>query len=227
MSAQRCCKQCAVQFVPDTRGGRARRDAQVYCSRVCYIAARWGAPIGERPCETCGTMMSPKNRRRRFCSFACRCAAIEGVPNPSRQRRVSVQCTSCKATIERRKSMVRGRPFCSPACRSKWQRETVRGQAHPRWLGGAPPSGYRGGWSSARRKAIARASGVCERCYAAPVEHVHHIAPIRLFADHTSANRLDNLLAVCRPCHTAIHRATVGVAKPEAHEALGPLFGGT
>ena len=46
-----------------------------------------------------------------------------------------------------------------------------------------------------------RAGHICERCGAAPIDHVHH----RLRRSQGGTNMLVNLLGVCSRCHTAIH----------------------
>lgn len=34
---------------------------------------------------------------------------------------------------------------------------------------------------------------------------VHHIVPFISFDDYLEANKLDNLVSVCEPCHRKIH----------------------
>lgn len=54
--------------------------------------------------------------------------------------------------------------------------------------------------------AMARAGGKCERCKKRKPVHVHHILPVRYFADPADAHFLDNTLAVCLRCHQEEHR---------------------
>lgn len=49
---------------------------------------------------------------------------------------------------------------------------------------------------------------VCQRCGKTPKEagkalDVHHLVPFRQFglARHAEANRIENLIALCNPCH--------------------------
>lgn len=55
-------------------------------------------------------------------------------------------------------------------------------------------------WGRMRRAVFDRARGRCERCRNASANHVHHLTYIRLYAED-----LDDLQAVCKPCHDFIH----------------------
>lgn len=55
-------------------------------------------------------------------------------------------------------------------------------------------------WSVRKRAIRRRAGGVCERCKAAKMDHVHHRTYARKYNEP-----LDDLMAVCEPCHRFIH----------------------
>lgn len=55
-------------------------------------------------------------------------------------------------------------------------------------------------WKSKREKILKRADGQCERCKVARAAHVHH----RTYA-HFKRERMEELEAVCVPCHQALH----------------------
>src|SRR5581483_1444965 len=66
-----------------------------------------------RTCERCGAtfMKTPSaiaNGRGRFCSRACQ--------NAAQARHVTMACETCGAGVERKRSAIRGRAFCSDAC---------------------------------------------------------------------------------------------------------------
>jgi uncharacterized protein YjcR len=89
------------------------------------------------------------------------------------------------------------------------ERRGWSGEDNPMWKGGA--SDYYGpSWQSARRKVRERGEYTCQRCGMTDAEHtakygqalhVHHIEPFRTFDDHSKANRLENLITLCRDCH--------------------------
>lgn len=55
-------------------------------------------------------------------------------------------------------------------------------------------------WWAKRDQVLERAQGICEKCEAFKVVHVHHLTYKRL-----GNERLEDLQAVCLPCHQAYH----------------------
>lgn len=47
----------------------------------------------------------------------------------------------------------------------------------------------------------ARAGYICERCGAAPIDHIHH----KLRRGQGGTNMMSNLLALCSRCHRLVH----------------------
>jgi 5-methylcytosine-specific restriction endonuclease McrA len=114
-------------------------------------------------------------------------------------------CDWCGEPVNRPASDFHGkRAFCNSRCMAEWQSEFVSGVAHPRWQGG-PPRSYGIGWREARRSAMQRANGLCQRC-GKTARDVHHLLPIRYFARLQDAHFASNLISVCFRCHTAEHR---------------------
>jgi uncharacterized protein YjcR len=92
------------------------------------------------------------------------------------------------------------------------ERRGWSGEDNPMWKGGSADY-YGPSWHSARREARERDDYTCQRCGMTDAEHtaqygqalhVHHIEPFRTFDDHTKANRLENLITLCRDCHTEL-----------------------
>jgi endogenous inhibitor of DNA gyrase (YacG/DUF329 family) len=173
----------------------------------CYLRARWGEPVS-LVCRHCGQPIGgKKSRTRQFCSPACRIAWRRGRPLPARSRQVSRICDWCGKTVTRPTSDFHGRKaFCDYRCMGEWQSANVIGRKHSRWRGyPAQTNHYGPGWKRARRIALARAAGRCERCKRRPPRHVHHRIPVRCFARPQDAHFESNLLAVCHRCHGAEH----------------------
>lgn len=69
-------------------------------------------------------------------------------------------------------------------------------------------------WRDARAAAMLRAGFLCEDCrnkgYVSRATEVHHIRPVEWCHDAESAERamfdMNNLVALCRRCHTERHR---------------------
>lgn len=72
-------------------------------------------------------------------------------------------------------------------------------------------------WKRARRAALLRANGLCERCGARRAVIVHHIEPLteENIDDLAVALGLDNMIAVCIPCHNQIHGAYDSGGRPD------------
>ena len=74
---------------------------------------------------------------------------------------------------------------------------------------------YGSDWPAQREEALERDDWQCQRCGLTNAEHlttygsnlhVHHIRKFVTFEDAEEANRLENLLTVCRPCHAKVER---------------------
>ncbi len=63
---------------------------------------------------------------------------------------------------------------------------------------------YGAAWQAVRRQ-YAELHPFCEECYKrgilTPVEHVHHIIPLR----EGGSNAFENLMSLCHSCHSSLH----------------------
>jgi hypothetical protein len=83
---------------------------------------------------------------------------------------------------------------------------------------------FRLGWRTIRMQALERDSYTCRVCGAAPKRlNVHHIMPFGLVLKH----ELENLITLCEPCHTRVHRGAIALAAGAAEPVLEDvmLFG--
>lgn len=127
-------------------------------------------------------------------------------------------CDVCGATVERYPSELEGGSVvCSRRCRSVRLSTLFSGAGHPNWKGG-PVGSYGRGWSAARSAALDRDGHACIRCGTdrdaiGREPDVHHIVPVRKFADHptttvSDAHAIENLVSLCPACHQSIERHT-------------------
>lgn len=102
------------------------------------------------------------------------------------------------------------RNFCSRECYNDALSDDVAGEDNFNWRGGYEPY-YGPEWHSQRRKALQRDDYECQSCGLSREQNreqwdkdleVHHIQPIRTFADTSEANQLSNLITLCTECHT-------------------------
>ena len=93
------------------------------------------------------------------------------------------------------------------------------------------PNAYGPAWPQIRQRVRLRDGFACRSCGAPEeqsVHDVHHVRPFRSFSDPAEANRLENLVTLCKPCHrraeaaVRIRSGLAGVAHAMRH--LAPLF---
>lgn len=189
-----------------------------YCSQECHYSHKEERYAGRGnpqstlemvSCDACGTGIDrPKWKRelneRHYCQ---ECWGDAKVP---------LECERCGDLTKVWPSVVDKRRFCSTDCASEWFGEEYSGQNSPRWRGGYEEY-YGPNWRRQRRRAIIRDQARCSDCGLTEAESqeqfgeqlsVHHIAPVREYIDgdkldHEQANRLQNLVTLCRPCHSA------------------------
>jgi 5-methylcytosine-specific restriction endonuclease McrA len=92
----------------------------------------------------------------------------------------------------------------------------LRGEHSGRWKGGVDHYGPT--WKKQRAAAIRRDHARCQHCgqgrgfFRARVLDVHHIQPFRTFnGDSGTANRLDNLITLCKKCHGMAERGAISI----------------
>jgi len=150
------------------------------------------------PCPLCGEPKSPYAK-------TCAACAGKGRGNLLRKRLTLKICKYCGHPFRIplwRERQNRG-VFCSRECKDKFL-TTLKGNKSPRWNGGTYDR--RGlGWKIAREWALIRCQGKCEKCGKILTYHdygVHHIKPYRLFKHDYEANKMSNLIVLCRSCHS-------------------------
>ena len=92
--------------------------------------------------------------------------------------------------------------YCSKSCRSEHRRVALSGPNAPVWVGG--PKTYRGrDWQRTRMRVVIEQCGHCAHCstFVGRSLPVNHIRPFREFQAPEEANRRENLIGLCQPCH--------------------------
>lgn len=167
----------------------------LYCSRDCGNAA-------SAPSRT-GLVRSTETRARIS-------KVKTGVPNLKLRKPPIVHiCETCSGPFE----ISRSRPnplsarFCSTDCWYKHVR--LNPSASGTYRGGFEPY-YGPDWASQAKKARERDNHTCQDCGLRqynPRLDVHHLVPRRAFnGDYQAANVLDNLVTLCKACHTTRER---------------------
>ena len=137
----------------------------------------------------------------------------DGLPRP-RVRTVPARCEQCGNRF--------GVPqwsdpkgirlhFCSKSCLEAWA--SLLPDVEERLVLKGRPQFRGGNWKVQAALARERDGFRCRNCGVAEETlgrqlDVHHKIPVRLFASAAAANRPDNLISVCRPCHKRMEDRT-------------------
>jgi hypothetical protein len=177
-------------------------------------------------CPLCGKpflAMASRARhgRGKHCSPECQYEARRRSP----KKRVARTCVGCGVAFELEPAKLTARKgagkYCTRACRDKHR----VGELHPQFVGTRRyPGDYGKNWQAQKRRARRR-DGCCQRCGKTGVTlDVHHKIPIRLWENKETANDLDNLVSLCKPCHRTTEAETTWV--PLGGGVLGFATGG-
>lgn len=215
------CAHCSAIFKP-------RQDSERYCCRSCYESSRALPAIS---CAHCGASYVKKANHKgsKFCSDDCFVASRRVKPH------TCVTCGTLFTPVKYKPSEGRmvaytGRHNCSKQCIDAWKaktksaymrenRDKFSGANSWNWKGSClrKNKSYRGpDWTEIAGKARARDQHQCQGCGMSREQHaerwgkaleVHHIVPFYEFTDHKKANRLSNLVTLCKSCHMAADKA--------------------
>lgn len=216
------CENCGCEF--EKRQDMAKQTEHHFCSDKCDGEWRQDALAGQRSprwsrvtvnCHWCGNNVEKERRKaqnhRNFCSDECE-SAWRSEYFSSEITTVERACSICGELIERPPSQFYGAgQVCSDACKKEYMSAQMSGENNHFWKGGS--EGYYGpSWKKQRRKALERDGRQCVSCGCSEKDHqeehgeglhVHHVTPFRKFGleQHETANRLNNLVTLCRSCH--------------------------
>lgn len=220
---------CDTCGAPHTPTASKKRDGSPvdhhFCCRECYLVhhsrrVKW-------TCAGCGIVQTlpPSGAKKKYCSQICKVESNR--PGPT-------TCINCGVLFTALKWKSNG-SFCVTSTYSTCSEECVRenfrtnegrkrkisaafmGAKHHNWKGGRTylsNAGYRGPrWERTAERVRERAGRCCEDCGASEAEigeklHAHHIVPFHNFESVRQANRMSNLRALCRSCHTKAEFAT-------------------
>jgi 5-methylcytosine-specific restriction endonuclease McrA len=176
------CLHCNVSFI-----SKINHKSAKYCSNNCLQESRRVQP---HTCVTCGTLFTPVKYK----------PSIGKYRKYTGRHSCSAECAYIAKSKRTAKRMLE--------TRDKWI-----GQNNPCWTGYTllKNKSYRGpDWKAIKAKAIKRDGHKCQSCGMTEEQHfakwgrmldVHHINPFYNFTDHVLANKLTNLITLCKSCH--------------------------
>lgn len=164
--------------------------------------------------------------RRKYCSMACRNNAHkEMMLGKDLNGSIEKTCIVCGKIFKTYKSI--DSKCCSNKCRHKAHGKKISGENHPNWNGGNKPRWRGPNWKKQRDKALKRDNHYCQKCKSQEQLTVHHIIPYRNFVHWADANKLSNLITLCRSCHMKEERNNPKVERiclPEPFIEIGNYF---
>ncbi|MFD1644853.1 HNH endonuclease [Haloarchaeobius litoreus] len=183
----------------------------------------WKGGKERTTCKECDTKFEyyPSNKDGAYCP-ACVQGAEGLLPiQPMDEVPTTTgECTHCGLEFVASPSRLAGKSygcFCSQPCYAEWLSENVVGEGHHQWEGGTIRYGQ--GWYRVRRTALERDQYECQNCGEGADAlgrnpDVHHLRPVRSFADPAEAHELDNVVSLCRPCHRRVESGAVTAPEP-------------
>lgn len=211
----RTCSDCGTDFYDP----KARRE---YCEDCDPDAGanngNYRSAKASAECERCGSPFEyyPSDKEGVYCPD-CVAAADEFLGTHYAEvhgiEPVERTCDYCEADFEVLPWVVRrgwGR-FCSHDCLSSWMSDH-RGDGE---------AVYNGRWRSARRRTLDRDQHRCQKCGKTSADlgqepDVHHLEPVRSFDDPQESHVLENLIALCRSCHSRVEWGSISAPSPDA-----------
>jgi len=215
------CPECGDEF--RVKKTRYENNEDICCSNICAGKYRsdYETHGEDVSCAVCDAdlYVAPYKYNKNdnfFCSKDCHGKWLSenktGKDHPSWSGRVEKECANCgdTKTVIPSRSDRSNHYFCDEECMYDWRSENWVGEDAPAWSGGTAPKTYGEGWTRQRQKALERDFYRCRCCNISDDEareefgeglHVHHRTPFKLFDDAATANRLRNLISLCKSCH--------------------------
>lgn len=212
------CPECGDAF--DTKRGVSVHYSQIHGGSIAkstYTCDRCGDEYEQYDC------LAKQHSDRTFCSRGCKeewqADWQRGENNPFWKGGKSCQlvtCTWCGGEIERPGWYLDKyeRSFCDQGCKGEWVSENRHGEDH--WLYDGGVAEYGPGWTDRKKERVReRDNYECQGCEMSQADHevrydrrleVHHIVPAKQFDGDEAANKIENLVTTCVPCHRRAER---------------------
>lgn len=197
------CEWCNKKFEIDYTSKKNR-----FCSQECREQNQLQTQVKHKYyCQQCGKEILYKNRTypRKYCDNCYITARAK-----TQTKRLETNCSYCgeKLLIIPAIYKQHKNHFCDVNCMAKYYAEHYTGKNSPAWTGGK--GHYEGNWLNARKAARKRDEFKCQKCGISESEYgkelsVHHIKSYKYFNDKFEANKLNNLICLCEPCHRFVH----------------------
>jgi hypothetical protein len=226
------CDVCGAEFRRPP--ANVNQDGATLCSQECERKNRGFAEPITYQCDQCGeTATQQANEFHRyehnFCSAECKYEwqsqefAGKGSPRYGNGDATDIPCSNCGDTVHVHGPDLRQNEnhFCDDDCYAEWLSMQMAGEGNHQYIDGSrvgEKDVYGRGWTSEKKETVRERDGrQCRYCGMTESEHideygrrldVHHIIPARMFKNAAERNAMENLEAVCAPCHQRVEQMT-------------------
>lgn len=122
---------------------------------------------------------------------------------PSARKRKNVECDYCGSESHVPQNEAKQENwFCDWECYNEWRKGRT-GELHRAWKENSVEVNYGDGWKRISEK-VRSEDGSCSLCDSTSNLEVHHIKKVREFDDAKEAHKRNNLVTLCRDCHTDV-----------------------
>lgn len=165
-------------------------------------------------CENCGKEIKKyqsqiKNSKMFFCTQSCqhkwRTGRTGTINNP---KGITKKCLCCDKEFYVYPCEINTKIYCSNTCMYKHKSDNgdYSGKNCNFYVRGYYEDDRYPNWEKQKKAARKRDNNTCQECGLTAEEQgesmcVHHKIPYRFFDDYKKANRLNNLICLCRKCH--------------------------
>jgi len=196
------CLHCSNAFNPHVA-------SQIYCTRNCqraYNRTPQKQNKYKRICKGCGKEFNGR-KDSRHCGKSC---SSKSVWQPRRTFEVVLkECIECGDEFRVKPSHFDRRKYCSRKCMGEYKTKHYSGKNSAHWKGGGSYY-YGANWRKQKttvRKRDGNKCQICGKCGSGVLVDVHHIQPFKTFkGDWVKANDINNLICLCRQCHSDVER---------------------
>ncbi len=187
------CKVCALKFLHKNMFGKNNPNWKEKLKKNCIICNKKFKVKPSLSKETCSRKCWNIYRHQQ---------------RKKNTKRIVIKCDYCNKETIYLCSVAKLSKFhfCTKKCKDLWMSEKMCGENSVLWKGGYN-NHYGLNWHKQRRLALNRDENICQICKITSEEYgmnmdVHHKKPFRLFNNYKDANNLDNLICLCRKCHS-------------------------
>lgn len=159
-------------------------------------------------CVICGREFEVRAFSKNTLTCCTYCSQVKLILQKSKGH--YVLCSICDKPIWTMKCRKPKRHFCSKDCADVGTQLFANERNIKRVPNREKKCDYGDNWSVQKRRARKRDNFTCRRCGVTEEEYgkrlsVHHKKPFVLFDNYKEANKLENLISVCEPCHRKFH----------------------